>query len=301
VENLTLADLKDAVRLLIYLAATILLAALLAPLLYWAAQWLSAHGLFRFLTAFDFETFFHRALLVALLVLLWPLLRSIPVRNWQDLSLERNQRWSRDLLAGFLLAAIPLLCCGAALLALHIFSLRSAVNWLGLTKIIGAAVAVPVIEETFFRGLVLGVLLRSSRKYMSIFITSALFAIVHFLKAPEQTSPIVTWVSGFNSLAHSFRQFANPMLVAAAFMTLFLLGYILADARVRTRSLWLPIGLHAGWIFARGTFQGVAHRELLVLPWLGKNLLVGIVPLAVAGLTWMLMRGWLKYVDVRKT
>jgi uncharacterized protein len=292
---------KDAVRLLIYLAATILLGALLAPLLYWAAQWLAAFDLFRPLAGFDFETFFHRALLVALLVLLWPLLCSIRVRNLQGLGLEPSRHWSRDLLAGFLLAAIPLLCCGACLLALHIFSLRSTVNWLALLKITGASIVVPMIEETFFRGLVLGILLRSGRRYMSIFSTAALFAIVHFLKAPEQTSPIVTWASGLNSIAHSFQQFANPMLVAAAFTTLFLIGLILADARVRTRSLWLPIGLHAGWIFARGAFQGIAHRELLVLPWLGKNLLVGIVPLAVAGLTWMLMRGWLKYVGEAKT
>jgi len=31
------------------------------------------------------------------------------------------------------------------------------------------------------------------------------------------------------------------------------------------------------------------------LPWLGPNLLVGIVPLGVAGLTWLIMRNWLKY------
>src|SRR5439155_47990 len=83
-----------------------------------------------------------------------------------------------------------------------------------------------------------------------IFVTSALFSIVHFLKAPMRTSTIVTWSSGFNSIAHSFSQFANPMLVAAGFTTLFLIGWILADARVRTRSLWLAIGLRAGWTFA---------------------------------------------------
>jgi len=58
---------------------------------------------------------------------------------------------------------------------------------------------------------------------------------------------------------------------------------------------WLPIGLHAGWIFGSGTFSRVARQEMLALPWLGKNLLVGIVPLGVACLTWVLMRTWLKY------
>ena len=90
------------------------------------------------------------------------------------------------------------------------------------------------------------------------------------------------------------------MLVAAAFTTLFLIGWILADARVQTRSLWLPMGLHAGWIFGNGAFNRIAHREMLALPWLGKNLLVGIVPLGVCFVTWLLVRGWLKYDGARK-
>jgi membrane protease YdiL (CAAX protease family) len=293
--------LKDAIRLLIYLAVSVLLAALIAPPLFWAAQALAAHDLFRFLAGFDFETFFHRALLIALLALVWPLVRSIRLRTWRDLALEPNSRWLRDVLAGFLLAALPLLCCGLLLLLLGVFSLRSSIDWLDFLQLAGATIAVPVIEETFFRGLVLGVLLKSGRRYMAIILSSALFAIVHFLKAPERTSPVVTWLSGFGSIAHSFHQFAKPMLVSAAFTTLFLLGLILADARVRTRSLWLAIGLHGGWIFARGAFQALARREIVALPWLGKNLLVGIVPLALAGLTWILMRAWSKHVDPAKS
>src|SRR2546421_1116082 len=154
---------------------------------------------------------------------------------------------------------------------------------------------IPVIEKSLFRAFILGILLRSGRTYIAVFITSALYSIVHFLKAPERTSDVVTWFSGFNSIAHSFSQFAEPLLVAAAFSTLFLIGWILADARLQTRSLWLPIGLHAGWIFGNGAFSRVARQEMLVLPWLGKNLLVGIVPLGVACLTWVLMRIWLKY------
>jgi membrane protease YdiL (CAAX protease family) len=292
--------LKDAVRFLIYLALSVLLGAVIAPPLFWAAQGLAAYNLFRFLAGFDFETFFHRALLIALLALLWPLVRSISIRSWRDLALEPNRRWLRHILAGFLLAAIPLLCCGLLLLVLGVFSLRSSIDWIDFAQLAGATIAVPIIEETFFRGLVLGVLLKSGHRYASIIVSSALFAIVHFLKAPERTSPVVTWLSGFESIANSFHQFANPMLVGAAFTTLFLLGVILADARVRTRSLWLAIGLHGGWIFARGAFQVVARREVVVLPWLGKNLLVGIVPLALAGLTWILMRAWSKYVHPAK-
>jgi uncharacterized protein len=293
--------LKDAARLLVYLLATVLVGALLAPCLFWAAQSLVAHGLLTFLARYDFETFFHRALLVAAGILLWPLVRSLEVRSPNDLQLSRNAHRWRDVLAGFILSATPLLCCGAILLASPIFSLRGAINWPAVAKVAAASAVVPIIEETFFRGLVLGILLKTGRRYMSIFVTSALYSIVHFLKAPERTSPDVTWISGFNSIAHAFVQFTDPFLVAAGFTTLFLIGCILADARLQTRSLWLPIGLHAGWIFASGVFNKIARHDLIVLPWLGKNLLVGIVPLGVACLTWLIMRGWLKYVDARNT
>ncbi len=296
--------MKDAARLLVYFVATVLFGALLAPILFWGAQSLAIHGVLPALARFDFESFFHRALLISAVALLWPLLRSVRVRTMSDLELAPNPDWARHLLAGFLFSALPLLCCGAALLALKLFSIRLALTWAAFTKIIGTSVVVPAIEEAFFRGLVLGVLLRSGRKCMSIFITSALYSIVHFLKAPDRTSTIVTWTSGFDSIANSFSQFANPMyplFFAASLTTLFLIGWILADTRIVTRSLWLPGGLHSGWILANGLFNKIAHREIILFPWLGKNLLVGIVPLAVACLTWMLARCWLRYVGARKS
>ena len=293
--------MKDSVRLLVYLLATVLVGALLAPILYWSAHALAEHGWLTFLARYDFETYFHRALLVAALILFWPWIRSLKIRGREDLELDRNPRWPRDLVAGFLLSTLPLLCCGAILIASPIFSIRGAINWAGVAKMFLAAAFVPFIEEAFFRGLVLGTLLKSGRQTMSIFLTSALYSIVHFLKAPEQTSPDVTWTSGFNSIAHAFGQFTDPLLVGAGFTTLFLVGWILAEARLVTRSLWLPIGLHAGWILTAGLFNKIALRQQMILPWLGKNLLVGLVPLAVAGLTWLLMHSWLKYVDARKT
>jgi uncharacterized protein len=287
--------LKDVARLAAYFAATILVGAFLAPLLFWSAQSLAEHGLLPFLAKYDFETFFHRAILIAAALLLWPFLRVNHVRRMADLGLTPNPRWGRHLFAGVVLSAVPLLCCGAWLIAFHVYSFRHTFAWLRFGKMLAASITVPFIEEAFFRGIVLGVLLRTGRKYMPMFVASAIFSVIHFLKAPERTSTIVTWTSGLNSIAHSFEQFGDATMLVSAFGTLFLIGWILADARVLTRSLWLPIGLHAGWIFGNGTFSRVARQEILTLPWLGKNLLVGIVPLGVAALTWVIMRTWLKY------
>jgi membrane protease YdiL (CAAX protease family) len=287
--------LKDVIKLAAYFIATLVIGAILAPILFWSVQSLAAHGIFPFLARYDFETFFHRALLVAAVLSLWPLLRVSHVRSPTDLGLAPNSHWGRDLCAGIVVSAIPLLLCGGLLIALHIYSFRHSFAWARFGKMLAASMTVPFIEEAFFRGIVLGLLLRTGRRYIAIFAVSAIFAAVHFLKAPERTSEIVTWASGFNSIAHAFDGIGDPMMVTSALATLFFIGWILADARVLTHSLWLPIGLHAGWIFGSGAFSRLARQQALGFPWIGKNMLVGIIPLGVAVLTWIIMRIWVKY------
>jgi membrane protease YdiL (CAAX protease family) len=293
--------LKDAARLLGYFAATILFGAVAAPILFWAAQWLAAHGIFPALATFDFEAFFHRALLLGALLFIWPFLRWLRVKGPRDLGLAPNRRWARDTAIGFLISALPVLCCGVFLVMLGNYTMRNHVAWDAVAALALTAAAVPLIEETLFRGLFLGVLLRGNRPLTAALLSSGIFSIVHFLKAPDQTTTSVVSTSGFVSLAHSFHQFRDPMLVLAGFTTLFLIGLILAHARLRTLSLWLPIGLHAGWIFASGAFNKIAHREIVALPWLGKNLLIGIVPLCVCLVSWILLGAWLRYAGTRES
>ena len=151
-----------------------------------------------------------------------------------------------------------------------------------MPTVLFAASVVPILEELLFRGFILGVLLRSFSRLGALLLTSALFSIIHFLKAPELTTPndSVSWSLRFRLdraflLAIWRPAFCSPP-VSSPFSSI---ACILADARLRTRSLWFPIGLHAGWIFANGIFSKAAHREALALPWLGKDLLVGIAPL----------------------
>ena len=284
-----------------YFAATILFGAVAAPLLFWSAEWLAAHGILSGLAHFDFEAFFHRALLLGALLFLWPFLRWLRVTGPCDLGLAPNPHRARDVTIGFLISALPVLCCGAVLLASGNYTMRPHVAWVALATVAVTAAVVACIEETLFRGLFLGVLLRGNRPLTAALLSSAIFSIVHFLKAPGQTTTSVTWTSGFVSLAHSFDQFADPMLALAGFATLFLIGAVLAYARLRTQSLWLPIGLHAGWILASGAFNKVAHREIVALPWLGKSLLIGVVPLGVCLASWALLGAWLRYAGTRES
>ena len=283
-----------------YFAATILFGAMAAPILFWTAQWLATHGIFPGLAQFDFESFFHRALLLGAILFLWPFLRWLRIKELRDLGLVANRHRARDVAIGFLISAGPVLCCGVFLLGLGNYTMRTNVAWAALGAVVLSALVVAIIEEALFRGLFLGVLLRGNRPLAAALLSAGIFSIVHFLKAPDQTSTSVSWTSGFISLSHSFDQFTEPMLVLAGFTTLFLIGLILAHARLRTQSLWLPIGLHAGWVFASGAFNKIAHREIVALPWLGKNLLIGIVPLGICFVSWILLGAWLKYAGTRK-
>jgi membrane protease YdiL (CAAX protease family) len=292
--------LKDAARLLGYFAATVLFGAVTAPLLYWAAQAFAAKGIFPALATFDFESFFHRALMLGALLFLWPFLRWLRIKNARDLGLARNPHWLRHLALGFLISALPVICSEIFLVQRGIYSMKAIWDWPALGQIVLTAAFVPLLEETLFRGLFLGVLLRGLRPWPAIILSAAIFSIVHFLKAPDQTTTSVQWNSGFVSLAHSFDQFGEPMLVLAGFTTLFVIGLVLAHARVSTQSLWFPIGLHAGWILASSVFSKIARREILALPWLGKSLLIGLVPLGACLLSWLLLRQWLKYAGPRE-
>src|SRR5215467_7250305 len=135
--------MKDAARLGVYFIAIVVVGALLAPILFWSAQALATHGVFPFLAKYDFDTFFHRGILIAAVLLLWPLLRVSNVRGLADLGLAPNPRWARHIGAGVLFSVIPLLFCAALLMAFHIYAVRHVLLWPRLGKVLLAAINVP--------------------------------------------------------------------------------------------------------------------------------------------------------------
>ena len=64
------------------------------------------------------------------------------------------------------------------------------------------------------------------------------------------------WAVFISSLFFSLAHYGNPGFALAPLLGLLVSGYFLAYAYIRTRSLWLPIGLHIGWNFFEGTVFG---------------------------------------------
>jgi membrane protease YdiL (CAAX protease family) len=91
--------------------------------------------------------------------------------------------------------------------------------------------------------------------------------------------------AGLWLLGQIVARFADPLPLLADFSTLAAVGWVLAYARWRTASLWLSIGLHAGWVFGILLFKGVTWPVFTLGRsyhfWIGFTLREGLAPLAV--------------------
>ena len=153
---------------------------------------------------------------------------------WRSLGLTFHSGWLRDLVFGFVIGFASLvLAVGIASKGFK-FSLGDT-GWSSIVRsMIGSGVllfAAAVAEEAMFRGYGLQTLSRAKLAWLGVLLTSVPFGLVHL------TNPNV--VPGVT--------FANTALA----------GIWLAAAYLRTRSLWLPLGVHWAWNWALGWFFGL--------------------------------------------
>lgn len=274
--------MKTVGKILAYLVAVLVFGALLAPPLYWATQsGIEAGWLPKSLGKFDFTKYFNRATLITALVLLWPFLRWVGARRVADLEIEPNpKRWT-DLSVGVAIGCAGLSVVAAMLVWSEQVRFHQPFPSHRILEALGTATAVSLIEEVFFRGALFGALRRELSWQRALAFLAPFFAIVHFLKPDPKVGRIdeARWWSGFELIPHAFWQFAEPVLVLKGFLTLVMVGAILGYAVVRTRSLYLAIGLHAGWVFALRSFSLTSMRVGPQSIWFGRDLTQGLAAL----------------------
>ena len=100
-----------------------------------------------------------------------------------------------------------------------------------LAALIGPALFAAVSEELIFRGIMFRWLEEFGGSWMALLLTSALFGVSHL------ANPGATWIAA----------------VGIAFEA----GVMLGAAYMLTRSLWLPMGIHAAWNFAQGELYDI--------------------------------------------
>lgn len=232
-----------------YLVVVFAGGALLAPWLWKLAQlWAPGSSL----AAQPFRRYVDRSLLGLALLGLWPMARSGLFPGWRSVGLAWTPQARRELSMGLVggmasLALVAVLALGfgarswnsdhpGSLLLAHAF------------RALGAAVAVSLMEELLFRGMVFGSLRRRFPLALSIVMSAVLYALVHFFRRPEAPVSVGPW-TGMEMLATMLSGLIDPAVVFPGILTLGAIGGLLAWCRERTGSLWLPMGLHAGWIF----------------------------------------------------
>lgn len=295
-----LRSLKEIRAILLFLAGSTLLGALLAPWLFWGGRALAVGGGLKFLAEPDFAQFFDRAVLLAAIALLWPTIRAVQIRSRRELGVEPDRHGWRRLAVGFAAGFLCMAVFGVVAWKLGVYRLKGDPPWEALGKIALSALTVALLEEWLFRGAMLGIFRRAMSPGAALFWVSAIYSILHFVKPPRvpMAETSIDWLTGFRVLPSCFEKFAEPVLLASGFGTLFLLGAILGGIALRTRSLWLGIGLHAGLVFAKFGFSKLTKRRITdTLPWIGEDMIVGLGALCVVASAGALCWVWLQYVD----
>jgi len=274
-------------KILVFTAVTLVLGCLLAPPLYWLGHAVAAAGYFPDLAEFEFHRYFNRAVLVAAFIMVWPLLRVLGIRRWADLGLTPNPARWRHLGAGFAMSTMGLAVVGALMVVAGRAFWRSRMALDALPGAMLSAVTVGLLEESFFRGALLGALRRTFRWPRALGVLSLVFASLHFLKPPPGFRiDDVTWTSGFVLFPRLFWQYADPRLLVGGLLTILLVGLVLGYAVIRTRSLYLSLGLHIGWVFSLKGFGQLARVRGTPTLWLGSDLLTGLAPVLLVAATW---------------
>jgi uncharacterized protein len=317
---------SDVFKTWLYAAGSVLLGAWVSPLFYNAGKALAevsqskeTNGPLKWLAGLcrkaDFPDFFLAALITASVLLFLPFIewlragRAVEGGSPWSLRLPKGARAStggqrllknpgglRQVCIGFAWVSGLFFVFAAVLLESGFFTWKAApVPWARLIlRTLTISFALAVLQEILFRGIAMGIFLRAMRPAAALGMSAVFFALTHFLNPPPGLNvpdPEASGV-GFELLRRIAAQFSEPRAVLGTFVPLVALGVVLAYARWRTASLWLPIGLHAGWIFANAMLGGVAvatsRPDSLMWILSGSSLQQGLVPLATIILAGML-------------
>jgi hypothetical protein len=152
-----------------------------------------------------------------------------------------------------------------------------------VAALVGSALFPAVSEELVFRGILFRWLEEFGGSWMALLLTSALFGASHL------ANPNATWI--------------------AALGLAFEAGVMLGAAYMLTRSLWMPMGIHAAWNFAQGELYDIpvsGHEEhgLVTAKLGGPPLLTGNGFGLEASLIAMVLAtafgGWVLWLAIRR-
>lgn len=280
------------------------LAAIFGTLLLAAAfaypVWLAVHAL---VPEWEFHRIVGRLWQLLLLAGLLLALRRLGLRGRADWGYGLPRfALLRQAAVGIAIGVATMLPMTLAMAALGLLRLRAGFGTDMLADaLVGGLLAgfgVAIVEETFFRGLMYRAVERESGFAMAAWSTALVYAAIHFFARARIPASDVGWGSGLELLGDALVRFADPLPTLDSFVTLVLVGLVLAFVRRRTGSVSAGLGLHMGWVFvikstvAVTRVDSAAPAAFLVGPFDGYTgwLVAAWATLLIGIAAW---RGWL--------
>ena len=239
-ENTQLVTKKPAIkwpwlRVLLYLLAALILMGIgqaIAAVIVSAISGISPYDLGKTLGGADqsgIKLIIELSGLIFVLGITWIFRRYIDNKPFVSMGYSMKGRL-KDCIYGILV--------GLVLISLGFFSLLFT-DYLEITQIVFSFKIVAgsfffylvaaMIEEVIFRGYVLNNLMEYGNKYLALFISSVLFALIHGM---------------------------NPNLTIIAMVNLAIAGGVLGITYIYTKNIWYPVFLHVSWNYFQGPIYG---------------------------------------------
>lgn len=275
-------------RLSIVIVASILVAAIVSP---FAAAAVAAMGFH-----FPFPRIFDRTVMVLVAIALISQARELRFVTLLRFGFHHPLRNLRRTTRGFLIAmvAISVLVYVAVMMGAHADD-TSAGIWSLMPKYFLSAVVIAIIEEAFFRAFLLVGMEGDYGRTPALLLSSAVYAITHLVRSPAKF--YVTGIhplAGFETLRLSLAHVADPTLMLPTFVGLFLLGIVLGEAFLETGTVYLPIGLHAGFVLGAKLWPRMTSAGVALPGWLrgygSQPLISGLAAWMVAVAILLLIR-----------
>ena len=238
-------------RLTVALLVAVVAAALIAP---WVGAFVDVLG-FRF----PFPRIFDRIVMITLAVVM--------IRSAKPLKLGARLK------AGF---ANPVANLGRVARGFAIAIMAVAAIWTAATVISGSGVAgslkllthlpgtlaaallIAIIEEAFFRAILLDGMRDDFGSRPALVLSAAVYALAHLVRAPARFQLHgIHPLAGLGVLAASFGQFSDPAAVIPPLIGLFLLGLVLGQAFLLTGTVYFSLGMHAGFVVGAKSWRFV--------------------------------------------
>lgn len=235
--------------------AAVVLTGLLTPWIYNVLIWLGrSFELLQFLRNLSFERVASRCLLLAFLVASVLMIKVAGLRGREHQGFARGTHWLRSMLIGVGLGLVSLglmlvVAWGIGAYTIEPFTSKIATR-IGLALITGLTVG--YLEEWLFRGVIFGAMREAIGVWSGAVLASLLFAAIHFAKPDAPFSTVKAgWDSAFRLMpyCYTWQDFYWPYEGYKIYL-LFFMGLTMCFLYARYGSVYLCIGLHAGWVWA---------------------------------------------------